>query len=69
MPRPRVRGRQRVAVFVPPGFEPPPLLGTSQFRLEPLGPEHNEADYAAWTSSIDHIKAMPGFEDAAGRTG
>jgi len=31
------------------------------FRLEPLGPEHNEADHTAWTSSIDHIRATPGF--------
>jgi hypothetical protein len=32
--------------------------------LRPLGPEHNESDYAAWTSSIDHIRATPGYEDA-----
>ena len=25
------------------------------------GRAHNEADYAAWTSSIDHIRATPGF--------
>lgn len=31
------------------------------FRLEPLGPEHNERDYRAWTSSIDHIRSSPGF--------
>ena len=31
------------------------------FVLEPLGPEHNDADYAAWTSSIEHIRATPGF--------
>ena len=29
--------------------------------LEPLGPRHNESDYAAWTSSIAHIQATPGF--------
>ena len=33
------------------------------FRLEPLGAEHNERDYEAWTSSIDHIRATPGFEN------
>lgn len=33
------------------------------FRLEPLGPQHNAADYAAWTASIDHIRATPGFSD------
>lgn len=27
----------------------------------PLGPEHNEADHAAWSSSIEHIRATPGF--------
>jgi hypothetical protein len=32
------------------------------FRLEPLGPQHNEPDYAAWTSSLEHIAATPGFE-------
>jgi hypothetical protein len=29
--------------------------------LVALGPEHNERDHAAWTSSIDHIRATPGF--------
>lgn len=29
--------------------------------LEPLGLEHNEADYAAWTGSIAHIRQTPGF--------
>ena len=33
------------------------------FRLEPLGPQHNDADHIAWTSSIDHIRATPGFPD------
>ena len=27
-----------------------------------LGPEHNAADHAAWSASIDHIRATPGFE-------
>jgi hypothetical protein len=48
--------------FVPPDFAVPEGLTTSRFRLEPLGPEHNERDYAAWTSSIEHIHASPGFE-------
>ena len=26
-----------------------------------LGPEHNVADHAAWSASIDHIRATPGF--------
>jgi hypothetical protein len=49
--------------FVPDNFTVPPGLVTEDFRLEPLGPQHNEGDYAAWTSSIDHIRATPGFPD------
>ena len=49
--------------FVPPDFVPPASLETPLFRLEPLGPEHNGADYAAWTSSIEHIRQTPGFPD------
>lgn len=49
--------------FVPTGFEPPTSLVTDQFRLEPLGPQHNAADLAAWTSSIDHIRSTPGYPD------
>jgi hypothetical protein len=40
---------------------PPPSLESDDFVLEPLGPEHNEADYAAWSTSLDHIRATPGF--------
>lgn len=47
--------------FVPEGFAVPVALVADDFRLEPLGPQHNGADYAAWTSSIDHIRATPGF--------
>jgi hypothetical protein len=49
--------------FVPAGFQPPTSLATDQFRLEPLGPQHNEADHAAWTSSIEHIRSTPGYPD------
>jgi hypothetical protein len=49
--------------FVPGGFDPPTALVTDRFRLEPLGPQHNEADHAAWTSSIDHIRSTPGYGD------
>jgi hypothetical protein len=49
--------------FVPEDFQPPPGLVADQFVLEPLGPEHNEADHAAWSSSIEHIRATPGFTD------
>jgi hypothetical protein len=49
-------------MFVPPDFDPPTRLETESFVLEPLGPQHNEADYAAWTSSMEHIHATPGWE-------
>ncbi|MCZ7423277.1 N-acetyltransferase [Verrucosispora sp. WMMA2121] len=49
--------------FVPAGFTPPTSLVTDRFRLEPLGPQHNVADHAAWTSSIEHIRATPGYPD------
>jgi hypothetical protein len=51
-----------VMSFVPDDFEVPRSLAGERFRLEPLGPEHNEGDYRAWTSSIAHIRATPGFE-------
>ncbi|HEY1332385.1 MAG TPA: GNAT family N-acetyltransferase [Actinomycetota bacterium] len=49
--------------FVPADFDPPTHLTVGAFRLEPLGPEHNERDYAAWTSSMDHIRRSPGYPD------
>ena len=49
--------------FVPKAFEPPTSLLTADFKLEPLGPQHNRADLAAWTSSIHHIRATPGYPD------
>ncbi|HET7030226.1 MAG TPA: hypothetical protein VFI34_06925 [Candidatus Limnocylindrales bacterium] len=49
--------------FVPPDFVVPTSLETAHVRLEPLGPQHNEADYAAWTSSIEHIRGTPGYPD------
>ena len=48
-------------MFVPEGFLPPLGLVGDGFRLEPLGPEHNERDYAAWSSSVEHIHGSPGF--------
>ncbi|MET7455529.1 N-acetyltransferase [Streptomyces sp. NPDC005574] len=59
--------------FVPDDFVVPPDLATERFRLEPLGPRHNAADLAAWTSSIEHIRATQDFQDqtwppAAGMT-
>ena len=51
--------------FVPREFVVPRRLETPQFVLEPLGPEHNEPDYAAWTSSMEHIHATPGWESSS----
>ncbi len=48
--------------FVPDDFAVPRELVTDAFRLEPLGPQHNEGDYQAWTSSIDHIRSTPGMQ-------
>ena len=48
-------------LFVPIDFAVPEGLTAGEFRLEPLGPQHNAADYAAWTASISHILATPGF--------
>ena len=48
-------------MFVPEGFEPPVGLVGDGFRLEPLGPEHNDRDFAAWSSSVEHIRSSPGF--------
>jgi hypothetical protein len=49
--------------LVPGDFEVPRELRTARFRLEPLGPQHNAADLAAWMSSISHIQSTPGFEE------
>jgi len=54
-----------VAEFVPRDFDVPLGLETSEFVLEPLGPEHNELDYDAWTSSMEDIAATPGFPDGS----
>jgi hypothetical protein len=48
-------------LFVPAGFAVPGGLTAGELRLEPLGPRHNAADYAAWTASTGHIRATPGF--------
>jgi hypothetical protein len=41
--------------------EPPVPLSTNWFRLEILAPVHNERDYEAWMSSVEHIHATAGF--------
>jgi hypothetical protein len=47
--------------FVPDDFVVPQGLIGPGFRLEPLGPRHNESDHQAWMSSIEHIRTTPGF--------
>src|ERR1700712_5393047 len=47
--------------LVPDDFVVPRELRTDAFLLEPLGPQHNAADLAAWMSSIEHIQSTPGF--------
>jgi RimJ/RimL family protein N-acetyltransferase len=54
-----------VREFVPAEFEIPLRLERAQFVLEPLGPEHNDRDYEAWTSSMEHIRATPGWEGSS----
>lgn len=49
--------------FVPDDFPVPLEFETDLFRLEQLGPQHNERDYAAWMSSIAHIRSTPGYAE------
>ncbi len=51
-----------MTAFIPPDFDVPRTVEFEHFRLEVLGPEHNERDHAAWSSSMEHIHATPGFE-------
>ncbi|KRE92812.1 hypothetical protein ASG76_15200 [Nocardioides sp. Soil774] len=51
--------------FAPTGFVPPTRLVTAEFRLEPLGPQHNDSDLAAWSSSVEHIRSTPGYPDGS----
>ncbi len=48
-------------IDLPPGFTPPVPPAHRAFVFEVLGPEHNESDLAAWSTSIDHIHVTPGF--------
>jgi len=49
--------------FVPDDFVVPLTFDGPGFRMEPLGPQHNERDHEAWMSSIDHIWGTPDFPD------
>lgn len=50
------------ASFVPDDFDPPATFAGDGFRLEPLGPQHNERDHEAWMSSIVWIQSTPGYD-------
>jgi hypothetical protein len=58
--------------LVEDSFAVPDAFVADGLRLELLGPQHNAADHAAWTSSIEHIRSTPGFDQgwppAAGMT-
>ena len=54
-------GRDPSRQFVPDDFVVPTGLITESFVLEPLGEQHNAADLRAWSSSMEHIRATPGF--------
>jgi hypothetical protein len=47
--------------FIPDQYEPPLTPTATGFRLEPLGPQHNERDHEAWMSSIEWIQSTPGY--------
>lgn len=34
---------------------------TAELVLEPLGEQHNASDLAAWSASVEHIRATPGM--------
>jgi hypothetical protein len=51
--------------LVPSGFVVPTALVADDFRLEPLGPQHNDSDYEAWSSSLEHIHATPGWDTSS----
>jgi hypothetical protein len=47
--------------FVPADFAPPTPPGGDGFVLTPLRLSDNEGDLEAWSTSVDHIHATPGF--------
>jgi hypothetical protein len=49
-------------MFVSDDFDVPNEFEGPGFRLEPLGPVHNERDHRAWMSNIEHIRATPGMK-------
>ena len=57
--------RVEEGAFVPSGFVAPQGLATDRFRLEPLEPQHNDSDYEAWSTSLEHIHLTPGWETSS----
>ncbi|MGN6174496.1 MAG: hypothetical protein ACTHPS_16380 [Streptosporangiaceae bacterium] len=55
-------------LFVPVDFAVPGGLTAEEFRLEPLGPQHNDADYAAWTAASATSRRRRGSPERAGHT-
>ena len=51
---------------MPDSFAVPLELVAEDFRPEPVGPRRHAGDCEAWTSSIDHVRATPGFQDTSG---
>ena len=49
------------APIVADEYDVPSGLTHDRFRLVPLDARYNVGDYAAWTSSMDHIRATPGY--------
>lgn len=47
--------------LIPQEFEVPGPPVVEGCRLEPLDERHNERDFAAWTGSIEFIRALPGW--------
>lgn len=48
--------------FVPSGFVVPLAIATEQFRLEPLGPQHNDSDYED-RGKDDNLRDLEGHAD------
>jgi len=53
--------------LVPAGFFSPTPIETDVFRLALLGPDYNESDYAAWTSSMASSATCRDGERRAGQ--
>lgn len=53
--------RTLAKTLVPAGFILPDPPRTLRFRLELMGEEHSDGDYDAWSRSIRHVLATPGF--------